>query len=68
MREEAITIFECPEIPILVYPLNYTVFDPFVQATRVTSSTTFCFDGGYDPSDASMNGLRQSCLLALCRP
>ena len=67
MREEAATILECPEIVILVHPLNCTVFDPFVQTIRVATSTIFFFNRGYEPSDASMNSLRHNCPLALGR-
>ena len=61
MREEAATVLECPEIAVLVYPLNCSVLDPFVQALGMTISTIFFFDGVYKPSDVSINRLRQSC-------
>ena len=61
VREEAAAVLECPEIAVLVYPLNCSVLDPFIQALGMTISTIFFFDGVYKPSDVSINSLRQSC-------
>ena len=50
-------MLERPEITILVYPLECTSLNPFVQGLCMTTDPIFFFDGGYKSIDMSIHCL-----------